>query len=93
MFVIVWMWAFPVLMLPYLLPRRGVETMAQSFAGAISQSGTERSYQEVLLAFLLMALALFLPVRTFIRGRGAGLAKSERTNSAAPNKSGGANPF
>jgi len=70
MFVVVWVWAFPVLLLPYLLPWRGVETMAQSFAGAVSQSGTERSYAEVVLAFLLMVLALVLPVKTFILGRG-----------------------
>jgi hypothetical protein len=70
MFVIVWVWAFPVLLVPFLLPWRGVETMAQSFAGAISESGTERSYGEVILAFLLMVLALALPVKTFILGRG-----------------------
>ena len=70
MFVIVWVWAFPVLLLPFLLPWRGVETMAQSFAGAISESGTERSYAEVVLAFLLMVLALALPVKTLILGRG-----------------------
>jgi uncharacterized membrane protein len=74
MFVIVWVWAFPVLLLPFLLPWRGVETMAQSFAGAISESGTERSYAEVVLAFLLMVLALALPAKTFILGRGVAQA-------------------
>jgi hypothetical protein len=71
MFVIVWVWAFPVLLLPFLLPWRGVETMAQSFAGAVSQSGTERSYAEVVLAFLLMVLALALPLRTFLLAKSA----------------------
>jgi hypothetical protein len=70
MFVMVWVWAYPVLLLPHLLPWRGVETMAQSFAGAISESGTERSYQEVVLAFLLMVLALALPIKTLVLGWG-----------------------
>jgi len=86
MFVVVWVWAFPVLLLPFLLPWRGVETMAQSFAGAVSQSGTERSYAEVVLAFLLMVLALVLPVKTFILGRGGGPGTSGRANLGAPDK-------
>jgi hypothetical protein len=72
MFVIVWMWAFPVLILPYLLPWRAVETMAQSFASSISAGGPARNFVEVLLLFLLMLLALVLPVKTFIRGRRSG---------------------
>jgi hypothetical protein len=86
MLVIVWVWAFPVLMLPYLRPRRGVETIAQSFAGAISESGTERSYAEAVLAFLLMVLALALPVKTFILGRRDGPGESGRGNSGAQDK-------
>ena len=82
MFVIVWVWAFPVLLLPFLLPWRGVETMAQSFAGAISESGTERSYAEVVLAFLLMVLALALPVKTLILGPRGGPAGSHRQPSS-----------
>jgi hypothetical protein len=86
MFVIVWVWAFPVSLLPFLLPWRGVETMAQSFAGAISESGTERSYAEVVLAFLLMVLALALPIKTFILGRAGGAGTSGHTNLGAPDK-------
>lgn len=77
LFVIVWVWAFPVLLLPFLLPWRGVETMAQSFAGAISKSGTERSYAEVVLAFTLMVLALLLPLRTLILGQRGGRGERE----------------
>jgi hypothetical protein len=83
MFVIVWVWAFPVLLLPFLLPWRGVETMAQSFAGAVSQSGTERSYAEVVLAFLLMVLALALPLKAFIVGSHGGPGGSGRANLGA----------
>ncbi len=86
MFVIAWVWAFPVLLLPFLLPWRGVETMAQSFAGAISESGTERSYAEVVLAFLLMVVALVLPVKTLILGLRGGPGESGRANSGAPDK-------
>ena len=86
MFVIVWVWAFPVLLLPHVLPWRGVETMAQSFASAISETGIERSYMEVVLTFLLMVLALVLPVKTSILGRGGGPGESGRANSGAPDK-------
>ena len=77
MFVIVALWAFPTLMLPYLHPWPGVATFAQGFARSISQSlhsgpirEFARSFVEVVLAFLLMVLALILPVKTFILGRG-----------------------
>ena len=84
MFVIVWMWAFPVLILPYLLPWRAVETMAQSFASSISGGGPARNFVEVLLLFLLMLLGLLLPVKTFVLGRGGGRGRSGRTNVDAP---------
>jgi len=70
MFVIVWVWAFPVFILPYLHPWRGVETIAQSFASSISEGGLERNFVLVSLVFLLMVLALALPAKTFILGRG-----------------------
>ena len=79
-------WAFPVLLLPHLLPWKGVETMAQSFAGAVSESGTERSFLEVVLAFLLMVLALALPVKTFILGHRGVPGESTHANSGAPAK-------
>ncbi len=86
MFVIICVWAFPVLLLPFLLPWRGVETMAQSFAGAVSQSGTERGYAEVVLAFLLMVLSLALPVRTLVLGRGGSPGHSGRASLGSVDK-------
>lgn len=70
MFAIVWLWAFPVLLLPYLQPWRGPVPFTQSFPSALSESGTVRDFVEVVLIFLLMVLALALPAKTFILGRG-----------------------
>lgn len=81
MFVVVWIWAFPVLMLPYLLPRRGLETVAQSFAGTISRNGVERSFLEIVLAFMLMLLALALPLKTFFLGPKIGPSEPTRVSS------------
>jgi hypothetical protein len=69
MFVIVWVWAFPALILPYLRPWKGEATNAQLFASTISQAGRARSLVEILLAFLLMVVALILPVKTFFARR------------------------
>ena len=84
--VIVWVWAFPVLVLPYLRPWKGVPTVAQSFASSISGGGVARNFIEVLTAFLLMLLALALPVKTFILGTRGGPAASGRTDPHAPDK-------
>jgi hypothetical protein len=86
MFVIVWVWAFPVLVLPYLRPWKGVPTVAQSFASFISEGGLARNFVEVLLVFLLMVLALVLPVKTLLLGRGGSPGTSERTNLGPPDK-------
>jgi len=69
MFMIVWVWAFPALILPYLRPWKGEATNAQLFASTISQAGRARSLVENLLAFLLMVVALILPVKTFFARR------------------------
>lgn len=80
MFVIVWVWAFPVLVLPYLRPWKGVPTVAQSFASSIIEGGPARNFVEAFLTFLLMVLALVLPVKTFLLGRGVAHAgRASRT--------------
>ena len=93
MFVIVWVWAFPVLVLPLYSPWRGVAIIPGSIARAINGIlhpglGTYigRAVLEVILAFLLMVLALVLPLKTFILGRGAGPSRSGGTNPGAPDK-------
>ena len=71
MFVIVWVWAFPVLMLPlHPWSLANMDVLAPALASALKESGMARSAMGVVLAFLLMVLALVLPLKTFILGRG-----------------------
>jgi hypothetical protein len=60
MFVVVWVWAFPLLVLP-LFTRRGL--LRQSLYTAIYYPGSGRSWDQS--AFLLMVIALLLPVKSF----------------------------
>lgn len=76
MFVVVWLWAFPVLLLPTLQPgEHGMAILLATLKSAISESGPARVISEVILAFVLMLVALVLPVKTFILGRGVGQTK------------------
>ena len=93
MFVVVWLWAFPIVLLPWLRLRTGLLGFAQFFPVAIREilhggysSGMARAFLGEVLAFLLMVLALVLPVKMFILGRQGGPARSGRTNSGAPDK-------
>ena len=74
MFVIVWVWAFPVLMLPFFYTWRSELLIPQmleiALAEAISHNGVSRVFVEVVSVFLVMVVALVLPVKTFIQGRG-----------------------
>lgn len=73
MLVIVWVWGFPVLMLQYLhLPPNPKAAFVQTLASALKESAMARTFMELVLAFLLMVLALVLPLKTFIRGQGGG---------------------
>jgi len=86
MFVIVWVWAFPALMLPLLYPWHSTFSIAQTLTTAIDESGIARGFVELVLIFLLMVVALVLPAKTFILGRAAGPGKSGGTNLGAPDK-------
>jgi len=74
MFVIVWVWAFPVLVLPLFYPWPGASSILQSLAptleSAIREKGIARYVVKTSLIFLLMVVALALPAKTFILGRG-----------------------
>jgi len=79
MFVIVWLWVFPVLMLPFFFVWRAMVSWVQTLGpydwirlikDAISKNGIERDILESFVALLLMLLAIVLPVKTFIGGRG-----------------------
>jgi hypothetical protein len=68
MFIVVWLWAFPLFILPYLSALthgRIVLPFSDAFHEAISMPGTPRSVMESLLIFLLMVIALILPIKAF----------------------------
>lgn len=68
MFVIVWLWAFPLFVLPFvsaLVHGRVVLTFSEMIYDAISGAGTPRSVVELLLIFSVMVIALLLPMGRF----------------------------
>jgi len=74
-FVIVWLWAFPVIMLPLLhevIPSWRTLEWTRLIKEAITMNGVARGILEPFVAFLLMVLALVLSAKTFIFGRGTG---------------------
>ncbi len=64
MFIVVWVWAFPVLVMP-LLGRPRSLSLPEWIYTAIYYPGSARAYAEGVLLFLLMVIALFLPVKSF----------------------------
>ncbi len=71
MFVIVWLWAFPVFALPLLhgvIPSWRTLEWTRLIKEAISVNGVGRAIAVPLVSFLLMVLAL--SAKTFILGRG-----------------------
>jgi hypothetical protein len=72
MSVMVWLWAFPVLMLPLLhglIPSWRTVEWTRLIKEAITMNGAARGYLEPFVSFLLMVLALVLPAKTFILGK------------------------
>ena len=67
MFVLVWVFAFPVYMLPVLLDLHAAESVNWSawFWDAIKTPGIARDYAKGPLDFLLMLVALLLPIKSF----------------------------
>jgi hypothetical protein len=80
LFVIVWVWGFPVLVLPYphswrdlaLIPRR-------TLCRAVTEGGMFWTFAEMAVTFPLLVLGLVLPIPIFIRGRG-GAATGRNAN-------------
>jgi hypothetical protein len=74
MFVVVWLWAFPLFILPFLsalIHGRVVLTFSEALHDAISEPGSPRSVVESVLIFLLMVIALILPIKAFFFRRKA----------------------
>ena len=64
LFIIVFGWAFPLMILPYFqMPI--VLTASEWFARAVKEPGLARDSAEEVLIFSLMVIALFLPVKAF----------------------------
>jgi hypothetical protein len=70
MSVIVWVWFFPVFVVPY-LPYLSQVQVAQWLRSAIRERGVTRDLLECFLSISLMVFALVLPVKTFFLGRTA----------------------
>jgi hypothetical protein len=69
MFVIVWLWAFPLFILPLVLPLlhgRFELTFSELLYNAISGPGLPRSVVELTLMFSVMVMALLLPIKRFL---------------------------
>jgi len=73
MFVLAWAWAFPLFALPF-LTARWVLTFPEVLYSAIHEAGVPRVAVESVLIFLLMVIALLLPIKSFLVGgiEGAG---------------------
>ena|ERR1700733_6015111 len=64
MFIIVCVWAFPILILPILQIRKGI-LLSEWFQTAIREPSPYRDLAEFVLIFALMVIALALPIKTF----------------------------
>lgn len=88
MFLIVWAWYFPLFMLmnPSLMNASGWRhiDIIETLATAIRESGLSRSFVEECVAFMLMVVALVLPLKAFTLRRGGGSGESGCANSGAP---------
>jgi hypothetical protein len=70
LFVIVWVWGFPVLMPPYPNPWRAVAVIPRVLWRAATEGGVFWTFAEIAVTFPLLVLGLVLPIPIFIRGRG-----------------------
>jgi len=93
MFVIVWVWAFPVLMLGFLHPWQKLASFPLALASALREFPWEgplgplaRLLVEASLSFLLMVFALVLPAKTFMQRRGSDPGEIWRADSEGPRR-------
>jgi hypothetical protein len=77
MFVIAWVWALPLFVLPFFKGTM-VVTFSEWIYTAIYQPGIERTATESVLIFLLMVIALLLPIRSFFFPRKSSEKRSLR---------------
>lgn len=65
-FIIVWLWAFPGLILPH-LQHGTYMSWRQILSDAVNHPGLARDFIEEIATFLLLAIALLLPIGSFFR--------------------------
>lgn len=70
MFIIVWVGAFPVLVLP-ILGHKPAPTLTEWIYSVVGSPSIPRAWAVSVLTFVLMAIALFLLVRSFFGNRDA----------------------
>ncbi len=77
MFTIVWIWAFPVLLLPFLQHWENMAPITEWLPAALRQAGPQRAFAEAILTFLLMVIALLLPIQSFFRRQATTATKED----------------
>jgi hypothetical protein len=76
MCIIVWVGAFPILALPVLQNRKTLSlSLTEWVYSALFQSGIPRAWAEGVLLFVLMLLALVLPLKSFFWRRETGATR------------------
>lgn len=70
MFIVVWIWAFPVYILPLVPHFRNSVSIAQWLSEALEHAGIERNYLRLYLTFALLVLAPLISLKSFLSGRG-----------------------
>jgi hypothetical protein len=64
MFIVVWLWAFPLLLLPFLPDIAGIP-LSELVSRALREPGTSRTSVCSVLIFTPMLIALILPLKSF----------------------------
>lgn len=85
MFVLAWAWAFPLFVLPW-FTARWVLIFPEVLYSAIYEAGSPRVAVESVLIFLLMVIALLLPIKSFFLAggiQGAGRRPSRKLMAAS----------
>jgi len=71
MFIIVWVGAFPIIFLPLLQHTLAI-TLSEWVSRALREPGMPRTWAESVLIFVLMVIALILPIKSFLERQSSG---------------------
>jgi len=84
MFIVVWVWAFPLILLPFLPDIKGIP-LAELVSRALREPGTSRTSVRAGLIFTLMVIALILPIKSFFWSQNKPADTGESVPEAARN--------